>query len=135
MDLSQLTDLQLVEGHQQLKASTATLEKAHAAKIGPLKQAMTAIENEFLKRLDERGADNTKTDAGTAYKSTLLNVKVVDRDAFLKFCTAYWGTIGADMLNVTAVKDPVREYMNGKNMPPPGVETSQFVRINVRRKG
>jgi hypothetical protein len=127
------TDAQLVDKYLELKAHVAARSEAFDAEIKPFKDGMSTIENEFLKRLDERGADNTKTDAGTAYKSTLLNVKVVDRDAFLKFCTAYWDTIGADMLNVSAVKDPVKQYMNGKNMPPPGVETSQFVRINVRR--
>lgn len=127
------TDAQLVEKYLELKAHIAARTETFDTEIKPFKDGMATIENEFLKRLDERGADNTKTDAGTAYKSTLLNVKVVDRDAFLKFCTTYWETIGAEMLNVTAVKDPVKQYMNGQNMPPPGVETSQFVRINIRR--
>ena len=129
----QITDAQLVEKYLELKAHIASHTEAFDTELKPFKDGMTTIENEFLKRLDERGADNTKTDAGTAYKSTLLNVKVVDRDAFLKFCTTYWETIGAEMLNVTAVKDPVKQYMEAHNLEPPGVSTSQFVRINVRR--
>jgi hypothetical protein len=128
-----ITDIQLVEKYLELKSLVASRTETFDAEIKPFKDGMATIENEFLRRLDERGADNTKTDAGTAYKSTLLNVKVVDRDAFMKFCMQYWETVGADMLNVSAVKDPVREYMNGHNMPPPGVETSQFTRINIRR--
>ena len=128
-----ITDAQLVEKYLEFKSLVASRTETFEAEIKPFKDGMVTIENEFLRRLDERGSENTKTDAGTAYTSTLLNVKVIDRDAFMKFCMTYWDTVGADMLNGSAVKDPVRTYMNGHNMPPPGIETSQFVRINIRR--
>ena len=128
-----ITDAQLVEKYLEFKSLVASRTETFEAEIKPFKDGMVTIENEFLRRLDERGSENTKTDAGTAYKSTLLNVKVIDRDAFMKFCMTYWDTVGADMLNVTAVKDPVKQYMEAHNLEPPGVSTSQFVRINVRR--
>jgi hypothetical protein len=126
-------DVQLVEKYLAFKAHVAAETEKFDAQIKPYKDGMATIENEFLRRLDERGADNTKTDAGTAYKSTIHNFKVVDRDAFLKFCTTYWDNGGSDMLNVSAVKDPVKEFMNGNAMPPPGIEPSSFIRVNIRR--
>lgn len=128
-----ITDAMLVEKYLETKAELTALKERHAAETKPLEDAMTLIENAFLERLNERGADNSKTEHGTAYKSTLLNVKVIDRDAFLKFCTTYWDTVGGDMLNVSAIKDPVKTYIEAHNMPPPGLETSQFVRVNIRR--
>ena len=127
------TDAQLIEKYLQFRSFVAARKEAHEAELKPYTEGMLVIENEFLKRLDERGSENTKTDAGTAYKSTLLNVKVVDRDAFMKFCTQYWDKGGSDMLNVSAVKDPVREFMNGGSVAPPGIETSSFTRINIRK--
>lgn len=128
-----ITDAMLVEKYLALKAESTALKEKHDAELKPITDSMTLIENAFLDRLNERGADNSKTEHGTAYKTTLLQVKVIDRDMFLKFCTTYWDTIGGDMLNVNAIKDPVKTYIEAHNTPPPGVETSQFTRVNIRR--
>ena len=128
-----ITDAQLVEQYLKLKAYVAERKEAHAAELAPYQEGMDTIENAFLERLNERGADNTKTDAGTAYKSTLMNVKVVERDAFLKFCTENWDTIGADLLQVSATKDAVKQCIESTQQPPPGIEVSFFTRVNVRK--
>ena len=128
-----ITDAQLVEKYLQLKAKVASMSEAFDAQVKPYKDGMATIENALLALLNERGADNTKTDAGTAYKSVITSVKVVDRNVFLKFCIDNWNAGGSDMLNVSAVKDPVKQFMNGSTAPPPGVETSAFTRVNVRR--
>lgn len=125
------TDHQLVEKYLQLKQRVATKTEVFENEIKPLKDGMTVIENEFLKRLDERGADNTKTDAGTAYKSTITNFIVVDQQAFLQFCLKYPSL--ADMYTVKPVKDPIKEYMQDSHELPPGLEQSQFIRVHVRR--
>lgn len=125
------TDAQLVERYLALKAKHASMKEAFDAQLKPYADAMDTIENEFLSRLNERGADNTKTDHGTAYKSTLLNVKVVDQMGFLKFCTEQGGDI--EMLNVSALKEPVKRWIEQTGKEPPGVETSQFTRVNIRR--
>jgi hypothetical protein len=127
------TDAQLIEFHQKLKAKAASMKEVFANEIKPYDDGMETIETELMRRLIERGAKNTKTEHGTAYMVDLLNIKVVDRDAFLRFCTQYWDTIGAEMLNVSALKDPVKNFMNGSKEPPPGLELSTFTRLNVRR--
>ena len=126
-----ITDAQLVEKYLEFKSLVASRTETFEAEIKPFKDGMVTIENEFLRRLDERGSENTKTDAGTAYKSTLLNVKVIDQAAFLKFCTEQGGS--AEMMDIKALKDPVKDWIEETGNPPPGVETSQFVRVNVRR--
>jgi hypothetical protein len=129
-----ITDAQLVEKHLELKAHVAAENEAHDAKMKPFKDGMATIENALLERLNERGAENTKTDAGTAYKSTITNVKVIKRDTFLKFCIDNWSTVGADMLNVSAVKDPTKQFIDSGGIPDQiGIETSFFTRINIRK--
>ena len=128
-----ITDAQLVEKYLDFKSLVASRKEAFEVELKPYVDGMATIENEFLRRLDERGADNTKTEAGTAYKSTLLNVKVVDRDAFMKYVSTYWSNGGSDMLIVSAAKDAVKQYIETNKVEPPGIETSQFTRINIRR--
>ena len=127
------TDVELVERYLAIKTHVAAVKAVHEAELQPYEAGMATIENEFLRRLNERGADNTKTDAGTAYKSTINNYKVVDRDKFLKFCVDNWKTDGAEMLHVSATKDAVRAYMQMSAYPPPGIEPSSIVRVNIRR--
>ena len=126
-----ITDAQLVEKYLALKAKVASMSEAFDAQVKPYKDGMATIENALLALLNERGADNTKTENGTAYKSTLLNVKVVDQAAFLTFCLEQGGSM--EMLNIGALKEPVKEWIEETGNPPPGVETSQFTRVNVRR--
>lgn len=127
------TDAQLVEQYLRLKVHVASRKEVHEAELKPYVDGMVTIENKLLQLLNDRGADNTKTENGTAYRVTLTNVKVVDRDAFLKYCQTYWDKGGSDMLNVSAVKDPVKQFVDLNNMPPPGVETSSFIRVNIRK--
>ena len=125
------TDAQLVEKYLQFKQLIAAKTELFEAEIKPYKDGMTIIENEFLKRLDERGADNTKTEHGTAYKSVITNFTVVDQQAFLQFCLKYPSL--SDMYSVKPVKDPIKEYMQDSKELPPGLEQKDFTRVNVRR--
>jgi hypothetical protein len=128
-----ISDAQLVEQYLKLKAYAAVLIEGHKAELKPYHDGMEIIENAFLARLNERGADNTKTEHGTAYKSRLMNVKVVDRNAVLKFCMDNWSTIGSDLLQVGATKDAVKQWIESKGEPPPGIEVSHYININIRK--
>ena len=126
------TDQQLIEKFLEAKSHIAKRQAALETELKPWADGMTAIENEFLRRLDERGAQNSKTDAGTAYKSTITNYAVTDQTAFLDYCLAHRAQGALDMLGIKAVKDPVKEWANGGS-PPPGLEQSQRINVNIRR--
>src|SRR5271167_2135418 len=83
-----VTDVQLVEKYIALRDHVTARKAAHTEELAPYTAGMGVIEGEFLRRLIERGADNTKTEAGTAYKTTLLNIKVIDQEAFLNFAAS-----------------------------------------------
>lgn len=128
-----ISDAQLVEQYLRLKGHIAARKEAHAEELKPYQDGMDTIENVFLARLNERGAENSKTDSGTAYKSTLMTPKVVARDVFLKFCVDNWSTVGSDMLQVGATKDAVKQFIENSPNPPPGLEVSFFTRVNIRK--
>ena len=96
----------------------------------PYKAGLETIETALMARLIQRGADNTKTEAGTAYKVEHLNVKVVDREKFLDYAM----NGGEEMLLASPQKDAVRQYLDEKkDLALIGVEATDFTDINVRK--
>lgn len=128
-----ITDELLIEQYIKLRNYAARLKEEHEQALAPYKEGMTTIENVLLERLNERGADSTKTDAGTAYKSEIMTPKVTDRDAVLHYCVDHWSDFGSDMLQISVTKDAIKKFIQSENSPPPGVEVSYFTRINVRK--
>ena len=128
--MTEATDLQLIQHYTKLRDHVADANKKHMAAVAPYKEGMETIETALMARLIQRGADNTKTEAGTAYKVDHLNVKVVDRDKFL----AYAMNGGEDMLLASPQKDAVRQYLDEKKDPALiGIEATIFTDINVRK--
>lgn len=144
------TDEALMERYFALKDWTEGESKRFEAHIKPHKEEMDGITQEFLARLNARGADSTKSEFGTAYKQSLLNVsvspdgpeyKAIDRDepmkgrdALLEFALDHWEAYGSDMLMISAQKDAVKKFMEeNEGKEPPGVKTSRFTRCNIRR--
>lgn len=128
--MNQFTDEQLIAKHFELESVIKAREEALKEALKPYVDAVTTIKNVLQQRLIERGANHTATDSGTAYLSDILNVKVVDRAQFI----AYVMNGGEDMLLASAQKDAVKTYMSmheGQN--PPGIETSVFTKLNIRR--
>ncbi len=112
---------------------------------------MEQIDVELMTLLNQMGDDKASisTDVGTCYKSHLLNV-IIDpegeayvnaageeqkgRMALLDFALETWNDGGADLLLVQAQKAAVRAHMDAHDgKPPPGLKTSWFTRVNVRR--
>ena len=99
----------------------------------PHKARIAEIEAEIHKRLLERKADSTKTDAGTAYFSEIMNTKVESPEQLFDFVAEHWGAYGADVkLNLPIGK--VLEHMDENNGAlPPGMSNSFFKRLNIKR--
>ena len=127
-----ISDSQLVGQYQKLQAVVVAKETALSEELRPYKDGMEIIKNEFLRRFLERGSTNSKTEFGTPYKSTIMNVKVVARDVFMKFCLDNWNTVGAEMMSVNAVKDPIKQFIESGGDPTRiGIEISSIDRINM----
>lgn len=131
----------------KIKAATKIL----SAHVAPLKERMEEIDAALMVLLNQMGDDKASisTDVGTAYKSHLLNVSIdpegapyvnaageeqVGRMALLDWALENWNESGADLLLVQAQKDAVKVFMEAhEGKPPPGLKTSWFTRVNVRR--
>lgn len=129
-----------------LKAQT----KAFGEFCKPHKDRQAEIQNLLLALLNQQQVDSIKGDAGTCYKSNILNVGIdsegtdpyvpheggtprVGREAFLDFSLDNWEAFGQNGLMFSAQKDSVKKYIEEHGKPPPGIKISYFTRINIRR--
>ena len=104
------------------------LEYAEATK--PYNAAIQAIETECLARLQAQGLQNAKTPHGTAYLATQTRVSVRDKGEFFRHMQ---GSGDFAMLDIRALKEPVKEFVKENNANPPGVEVSHWVECNIRK--
>ncbi len=99
----------------------------------PHKERLKAIEDDLFARLADRGADSTKTDAGTAYISNLASVKIEDGEKLFDFAADHWEDYGDEIKLSIGIK-AVRAYMDEHDgQLPPGVSLSKYSRLNINR--
>ncbi len=108
------------------------------------------IQNLLLALLNQQGVDSIRGDAGTCYKTNILNVGLDPegtepyvkpdtgteergREAFLDFALDNWESFGQEGLIFSPQKDAVKKHIEEHGKPPPGVKTSYFTRVNIRR--
>lgn len=145
----------LIARYHELKETKLAIEVEQSEVIKPYTQALQAIENECLARLQAQGLQNAKTPHGTAYLATQTRVSVRDKQAFLFSIVARavaeyeimrdagdpCTDIAAMMLSapcwsaldIRALKEPVKEFVKENNANPPGVEVSHWVECNIRK--
>ena len=145
---------QLIAEHNKLDDWFKAETKRFAEFMAPHKQRLEDIGNQLLALSNLQKWDSIRTEEGTAYRSTLLNIsvspdgppytsngpdgvlkgQVVGREALLDFALDHWDDIGNDLLLISAQKDAVKRYMEAHDgQPPPGIKTGFFTRINIRR--
>ena len=135
--MTDITDEALVRRHRDLTAYLDAEETALVEKLKPWKEQRTLIEGEMLTRLNDRKANNSKTDAGIFFKKTSKSTRVVDKVVFLDhvFALRLNGSPNAyDMLTQAVAKDSVLAWMKDHDgEAPPGVKVEEFTKIEVRK--
>lgn len=124
---------QLIADTIKLKDKLALASKQFDDFCKPWRTTVADNENKLLAMLNEQRLDSVRSDAGTAYKSTITSYKVVDREAVLDLINANWESFGADMLQLGVTKDAVRKYVEENGTLPEGLTSDSFVRVNIRR--
>jgi hypothetical protein len=130
-----MTANELVAKHKENKEWLAAAAVDYEKHIAAVKKEQAAIENQLFEMLQALGGSkqSLKTDSGTAYISVITTPKVSDRDEYLTAVMDNYYTWGAGLLQVGAPKkEALDEYMREHEHLPPGVETSSFMRVNVR---
>ena len=128
-----LSAADLVQEHIKLDDFCKAETKKFTAHLEPHKKRMEEIQNLLLNLLNEQKSKSMATDHGTAYISTIMTPKIMDRDEYIHFIWDHYGA-WADLLQIREPqKEALRDYMEQENEPPPGVEVSYFNRLNIRR--
>lgn len=140
---------ELITEHNKIEEFVKGENKRFGEFLKPHKERLEEIGNQLLALSNTQKWDSIRTDAGTAYRSTLLNVSVspegspyevadkppsIGREALLDFALDHWDDIGNDLLLVSPQKDAVKKFMEAnEGKPPPGVKVGWFTRINIRK--
>lgn len=121
---------QAIAVYIKLRDSKQKLAKEQAEAMRPFNQKLEQVENWLLAVLNKQDAESIRTDHGTCYKSTRTQAKVADWDAALEYIVE---NEMYQMLERRVSKAAVEEFVEAQGAPPPGVEITQEVRVNVRR--
>ena len=114
----------------ELRDAKKAHEVAMKARIAEFDGALEAIENHLLAVMLERKEVQIKTANGTAFQSLQIRAKLVDREALVDH-TKRTGDFG--LWSNAVAKDAVVEYATTNNAPPPGVEITRFIQVNIRK--
>ena len=121
----------IIAKHNEIKAFVEAADEKHDAAMKPYKEALRTLTTTAGVVLQEQGLQNFKAEGeGTAYLQHGLSVKVDNREAFLDFVITQ---NHPEFLDAGVLKDPVRDYLDKHQAPPPGVKTENFVKCLIRR--
>ena len=125
-----MTPGEMISQYNKIRATRLIMEAEHKSAIIPYKEAEEAIENALLEYLNTNGLQNLNCPDGTAYKSTQTFTKLTDRNALLQHCQE---TGNFDFFTNALSKETVKEYVSDHKKPPPGVEVTELIVVNVRK--
>ena len=126
---------QMIQKYIELRDYVAVLNAQHEAAVKQYKDGMTAIENALLAEMNALGPDtqNIKVNGiGTAFKKKWTSATMADRPTFMAFVSDDFDK-RSDFLTSAITKKEVEEFIEAHGSPPPGVNFSQGVQVNIRR--
>lgn len=95
---------------------------------GALHEQLLALNNGAL---DGKRA-SFSTEAGTAYLSTIVTPRIVDKEKWLDWVLEDWDNRGPMLAIGNPVKAGFDEYVGEHKQNPPFTETSSITRVNIR---
>ena len=113
-----------------LRAKKAAMEADLAAALEPINKEMEDIEASIKQKAADTGVSSFKTEAGTAFLTTVDRASVADWTAVLDFVTV---NERYDMLTRGVNKTAVREYVAEHGLLPPGANYTRVINVNVRK--
>lgn len=128
--MAEATDAQLIAKYIEYRDRIREEEAKCKATVAEIEEQMDIIESAMLRRLNRRGANNTNTDAGTAYKKASSTVRMIDRAAFLDYVreNEAW-----DLITNHVSKDAVDKIIDDTRSPPPGIHVKRKIKVIFNR--
>jgi hypothetical protein len=125
------TDEKIVAVIIKIRAALAALKQEYEKAKKTLDDQRTQLDVELLRRLNERGATQTKTNAGTAYIGEDMKVTIADEGALHVFLEEEEDPFGWYQKRIKVER--LREYMEQhEGGVPPGLSIFKERTINVR---
>ena len=156
-----MTPIELIRKHQELKRTKADMDETYRAQVAPYVEGMEVLENMLQAMMLEQGVKNFPTEAGTAYQSTTMHVKLDSRADIVQFVVDKLLTLAIsegvdheqwnlyhddtckeiaekagtcfDIFTNAISKEFVTAYIEENGAPPPGVGLTMISKVNVRK--
>lgn len=129
-------DDRLVKVIIKIRDEIAKLNKEYDDAIGELKKQKLLAETEILRRLQERGSTQTKTQHGTSFIEESMQITIADEAAYERFVLEQQDT---EFYQKRAKVEHVQKWMAAnEGRSPPGLSFFRELKINTRaprRKG
>lgn len=128
--MKQLSADALVDRYLNLRNARDEMKKVFAERMAPINEEMGQVEASLLKLLDSIGAQNARTESGTAYISKRTSITVNAWDDFLTYVrdNDLW-----QLLEKRVSKSAAAEYQEENGVYPPGLDVSTERVINIRK--
>jgi hypothetical protein len=124
------TDTTLVKVFIKIRKAISDVTKEYDARIDALRGQQKQVGTEILRRLHERGASQTKTEAGTAFIGENMSITIADETAYGDFVLEQQDY---GYYQKRAKVERVKEYMKQHDGTlPPGLTVFRELTINVR---
>ena len=114
----------------ELRDKITIMKNELKEKLKPYNKGLEDLDAVLLKALQDQGAKSITTPSGTVYQRIERSATVKDRKAFSEFVK---GNLAWDLIDWRANKVAVFSYMEDKAVEVPGVNTSAYMAIGVRR--
>jgi hypothetical protein len=125
-------DNKLLKVALKIRDAIAEKTKAYDNEVKVLKDQLSQIENEVIRRLQERGSTQTKTEFGTAFLGEKMTCSIADEGAFEAFVIAEKDLA---FYQKRVKVEHLREYMTAnEGRLPPGLSIFKEVTLNLRKK-
>lgn len=123
---------EMIQQYIKLRDHVEAQTKAFEASLKPYRDGMAAIESAVSQQIIDLGGESIKTEFGTAYRTTVMAVKVVDRETFFQFIADDWGERSAFLTSAIS-KEAYKDYIEQNNSKPPGTDVAFIHKTNFRR--
>lgn len=119
----------MIAKFHEIKAALEIAQEAFDVEWKPYREAMQALQTACGAELTRQGLQNFKSNDGTAYLRKSDSVTVTNRDDFVKFVL----DDHLEFLDARVLKDPVRDWVDKYEAPPPGVKIEPSVQCIIRK--
>lgn len=127
-----MTPAAIIKKYIELRDWIEADTKAVDERQKPYRDGMNLLENMMQEILNKDGADNIKTEFGTAYRTTLMSVRMADRQAFIDYVSNTEDDPFAYFTNAVS-KEKIKEFIDQHGSPPAGIDITTIQKTNFRR--